>query len=194
MLIQTITHHPEAIVTIVQRTPVWVWGLLAGLLYLGYTQLSGRRASFARVMVMPVAMTGFSVYGLISAFGGSGFSLHLLEVATAWLLPTAAVAAVALTFTPDAPAGTRYDAATRTYAIPGSWVPMALIVGIFMTKYLVGVELAMQPALMHDAVFTLAIPALYGAFNGLFVARATRLLRLALRGEDRTAAAVAATA
>jgi len=178
MLIQLVTAHPEAIVTIVSRTPVWVWGLLAGLLYLGYTQLFARTASFTRVMVMPVVMTGFSVYGLLSAFGGSGLTLHLLEVAAAWLLPTAAVAAVALMLTPGAPAGTRYDAVTRSYAIPGSVVPMALIVGIFMTKYLVGVELAMQPTLTRDAVFSLAIPALYGAFNGLFVARATRLWRL----------------
>lgn len=61
-------------------------------------------------------------------------------------------------------------------------MPLALILGIFLTKYLVGVELALQPALARDSDFALQIAALYGVFNGLFAAlRALRLWKLVQR-------------
>ena len=60
-------------------------------------------------------------------------------------------------------------------------MPLVLIVGIFLVKYAVGVELALQPALARDGTFALQIAVLYGLFNGLIVARALRLGRLAQR-------------
>jgi hypothetical protein len=174
MLIQLLINHPQAIVTIVQKTPVWVWGLLGALMALGISQLWDRSASLVRVSVMPVAMTGFSAWGLFSAFGsGSQFT----TVLAVWLGTAAAViAAVA-----PGRSAARYDAASRSYAIPGSVMPLLLIVGIFMTKYAVGVELAMQPQLVRDAGFALPVAAAYGVFSGMFAGRAARLWRLALR-------------
>ena len=61
----------------------------------------------------------------------------------------------------------------------GSSVPLGLILGIFFTKYVVGVELALQPPLAHDSTFTLQVATLYGVFNGLLAARAARLWQLA---------------
>ena len=58
-------------------------------------------------------------------------------------------------------------------------MPLALILGIFLTKYFVGVELALQPTLASSSEFALQIGTLYGVFNGLFAARALRLWRLA---------------
>jgi hypothetical protein len=177
MIIDLLIHHPEALFTVVQKTPTWVWGLLAGLLALGGSQLVARTASLTRVAAMPVAMTAFSVYGLVSGFGASG---QVLGTLAAWLGAAVAVAAITLAWLPSAPAGTTFQAASRSFHIPGSPLPLVLIVGIFLTKYLVGIELAMQPALAHDATFSLEIAALYGVFNGLFVARSARLWRLAL--------------
>ena len=57
-------------------------------------------------------------------------------------------------------------------------MPMALIMAIFLTKYFVGVELALQPTLAASGEFALQIGTLYGIFNGLFAARALRLWRL----------------
>jgi hypothetical protein len=80
-----------------------------------------------------------------------------------------------------APAGTGYDPAQRTFALPGSWIPLALIVGIFLTKYVVGVDLAMQPSLAQDGSYAVPVAAIYGAFSGIFAGRAARLWRLAVR-------------
>jgi hypothetical protein len=175
MLLQLITTHPEAVGTILKNTPTWVWGLLAALLALGISQLKARQAGLARIIVMPVAMTGFALSGMATTFGGA----QLAWVLGAWLSAAALVGGL---FALGAPAaGTRYHAATRTFDLPGSMLPLVLIMGIFLTKYLVGVELAMQPRLATDSEFAVAIAALYGVFTGLFAGRAARLLRLAFR-------------
>lgn len=183
MLIQLITQHPEAIVTIVRNTPTWVWGLLATLLALGASQLRDRTASLARVSLMPVGMTVFSAWGTLTAFGNSPLLVQALAV---WAL--AAGLAFALVAT-SGRSNARYDAATRTYAIAGSVLPLLLIAGIFSVKYVVGVELAMAPRLMQDPQYALTVAGLYGAFTGIFIGRASRLWRLALRPAAITAAA-----
>lgn len=176
MLIQLVMSQPQALGPIVRNTPPWVWGLFTTLLGLGLSQVRARTVGLRRVTVMPVAMVGLSVWGTISAFGSSP---QLGYVLLAWAACTALM--VALT-APGAPlAGTQYDAAARSFHVPGSWVPLALILGIFLTKYIVGVELALQPALALDGPYALIVGALYGVFSGIFAGRAACLWRLALR-------------
>lgn len=177
MLIQLITQHPSAIVTVLKNTPSWVWGLLAALLALGISQVRTREVSLTRMSVMPLAMCAFSLWGTASAFGSSPL---LGWVLLAWAVCAALMAS--LIGPRQAPAGTRYDAALRCFHVPGSLTPLALILGIFMTKYVVGVELAMQPGLAQDGQFTLVVGALYGLFSGTFAGRAARLWRLARDG------------
>ena len=81
-----------------------------------------------------------------------------------------------------APAGASYDAATREFSLPGSVVPLALMMGIFFTKYAVGVSTAMVPELTQLESFVLTVTVIYGAFSGIFLGRAIRLWRLAYRG------------
>ena len=185
MLLQLITAHPSAIVSIVKGTPTWVWGLLAILLALGISQLSDRHTALRRVIITPVAMLGLSLYGITSAFGSSG---QLGYVMLAWLL--AATVAATLMLKLSAASATSFNPATRSFAVPGSAVPLLLILGIFMTKYFVGIELTMQPAAVRDAAFALPVGLLYGAFSGIFAARAVCLLRLAFnRGRADTSVA-----
>lgn len=185
MLINLIVHHPEALAQIIANTPAWVWGLLAALLWLGASQLFDRTAALRRVLLMPLAMTGFSVYGLASALARSAQTGAAVGI---WLITAVAVTTLALWMRPGAPAGARFDSATRRFYLPGSAVPLLLIVGIFVTKYVVGVELALQPSLAADAAFAMQIAVLYGMFNGWFAARALRLLRLVPRAALQAAA------
>ncbi len=174
MLLQLIVNHPEAIVPILRNTPTWVWGLLAGLLGLGISQLRDRTAGLVRLSLLPVGMTLFSLSGTFAALGRSP---HLAGAIAAWLI----AATVAFALVAPGRAAARFDAATRTYRVPGSVVPLLLIVGIFLVKYVVGVEFAMAPRLVQDTQYALTVAAIYGAFTGLFVGRAARLWRLALR-------------
>lgn len=166
----------RVIVQIVSNTPLWVWPLLAALIVLGLSQARARTAGLARVVFMPVAMTGFSIWGTVSAFGSSPMIGYVM---LAWMFGAAVM--LALVTPMDAPTGTAYDADTRIFALPGSWAPMLLIVGLFLTKYAVGVMLAMQPGMARDGLFTLVAGGLYGVFSGIFAGRAARLVRLAFQ-------------
>lgn len=182
MLIQLVTHHPEALGPIVQNTPKWVWGLLAFLLALGISQLRDRTVGVARAAIMPVAMTALSLWGMVAAFGSSPLLASALGV---WIASAGLVFAAVGTLRTNA----SYDPATRTYVLPGSVVPLALVLGIFLVKYFVGVELAMAPGLTRDTQYALTVSAIYGALTGMFIGRATLLWRLSLRAGSSLAAA-----
>ncbi len=172
MLIDLVTQQPDVILTILRRTPVWVWGLLTAFVALGMRQMRDRSASLAQVCLLPLGMTLFSAGGALSMLSPS----PLLEAGIGiW------VAAAVLLFVIVAPgnSGARYDAVRRIYVLPGSLVPLALIVGIFLVKYGVGVELAMAPHRMREPQYALTVAGLFGAFTGMFVGRTARLWRLA---------------
>jgi uncharacterized membrane protein len=159
------------LVQVLGRTPPWVWALLAGLLVLGLSQTRERTAGMARVASLPLAMGAFSLFGLVSDFGTRPPLLALWATATLAIgLPLARRAA---------PQRVSFDAQRRRFTLPGSWVPMALILGIFLTKYAVGASLTLQPALKSEPAFALTVAALSGVFSGLFAGRALQLLRLA---------------
>lgn len=179
MLMPLLIQQPQMLGAIIQRTPIWVWGLLAGLLWLGASQLRARLVGLVRALLTPLAMTVLSVYGVASAFAPAGQAAAALGT---WLVAAVAIAALALWFQPSPPAGTQYLPQARSFCVPGSAMPLALILGIFLTKYFVGVELALQPTLASSSEFALQIGTLYGVFNGLFAARALRLWRLARGG------------
>lgn len=158
---------------ILTGTPAWVWGLLAGLVVLGLAQTRERQAGIPRLVLLPVGMGIFSLGGLLSDFGTDPL------LALAWAAPAAAVMA-AITVRPI-PQGVRFDAATRRFTLPGSWVPMLLILSIFLGKYAVGVSINMVPTLRFDTTFALAVALASGALTGVFAGRTARLLRLTVR-------------
>jgi len=169
---------------IILHTPKWVFAVFVLLVWLGARQLLSGSVSLAKVTAMPIAMTALSVFGVLSAFGDS------LGALLGWA--AAAAALIALVLQRPLPATTRYDAAAREFHVAGSAVPLMLMMGIFFTKYVVGVALAMHPELRQQAGFAIAIPVLYGAFSGIFAARAVRLWRLAIATDDMAAGARAA--
>ena len=158
-------------VQIITHTPVWVWAILVVLLWVGLKQTLPRSVSLRRITVLPLVMVGLSLAGTLTAFGTGNRAL------LAWGIAAAITAAVVMTR--NLPHGTQYNAWTESFQIPGSWTTLVLMMGIFITKYAVGVTLSMQPDMGRDALFSQSVGALYGGFSGVFVARAARLWRLA---------------
>ena len=70
---------------------------------------------------------------------------------------------------------------------------MALILGIFTIKYVVGVTLAIRPELAMSVEFSAVIATLYGALSGVFIARAARLWQLSRPATDADVKAGLAT-
>lgn len=168
MLMQIITH-----------TPPWVFALFAGLLAMGLSQLRERTASLTRITVLPVVMFALAASGVASAFGNSGAGLLSLAV-----FVKGALAAGLWVVTRKTSDGTRYNASLRQFTLPGSAWPLALIMGIFLTKYVVGATLGMHPELAQNTAFALGVSGLYGVFSGVFAARAVRLWRLAMASSN----------
>ncbi|GAA3983225.1 hypothetical protein GCM10022279_03370 [Comamonas faecalis] len=174
LLAQLLAQHPEAIVDIVRQTPSWVGALLAFLLVLGLSATRTRKVSLTRLVLLPVAMGGLALWGVQAAFGATA---HLAALLALWAVCAAAVLAACSRLTP--PAGAHWNTSTRSIHLPGSWVPMGLILAVFLMKYGIGVQLAMEPSLAHDTGFAGTVTALYGLLSGYFAARALCVLRLA---------------
>ena len=167
-------------IAIVQHTPVWVWGLLAALLALGLSQARTRDISLTRITVLPLILLTLSVSGVLSAFG------HLPIAIAAWIGGVAV--ALGLGRRAVAVRGASWSAGTRQLRVPGSWLPLVLIVGLFMIKYMAGASLALHPSLATDSLFAGRCSLAYGTFSGLFLARALSLRSLAVRPSTLQAA------
>ncbi len=166
---------------IISRTPVWVWAILVVLLWVGFKQTLPRSVSLRRITVLPLVMVGLSLVGTLTAFGAGS---HVL---LAW--GAAAAVAAAVVMQRSLPQNTHYRVWTQHFQLPGSWTPLMLMMGIFTTKFAVGVTLVMHAEMARDVFFAQSIAAVYGGFSGVFVARAARLWQLATAETSRTTTA-----
>jgi len=157
--------------TIVQRavagTPAWVWGLLALLGALGLSQARTRTIHELRLALLPLAFSAYAFYGLTHVFG--------LTLAGALVWSAGFAASLGAGIALGRLAGARYLAGTRRFVVPGSWVPLAVILAIFLSRYVVAASLAMRPELRQAAAFALGASLVYGLLGGYFPARAARI-------------------
>ena len=156
---------------IIHHTPLWVWAVLAKLVAIGLWQTRLRQIGRMRVTLLPLVMIGLSFGGVLSSFG-----MHAIAVG-GW----AAGVGAALAFGRRAVAvpGAGWSQATGLLRVPGSWLPLALMLALFALKYFAGASLALHPALVTDAVFAAACSFGFGGFSGLFLARSLSLRKLA---------------
>ena len=141
--------------------------ILAGLIALGLSQTRTRELSLLRVTLLPVVLLALSLAGATNSFG-------LLPVAlAAWMAGVSVAVALALALPKRAVAtpGATWSAAAQSLHVPGNWLPLVLIVGSFVIKYVAGAGLALQPSLASNAVFAGLCSLGFGAFRGLFLAR-----------------------
>jgi hypothetical protein len=155
---------------IIVHTPLWVWAILAFLLYRGLLASVDREVALRRVFLIPLIMLVLSLQGMVSAFGADSMALPV------WLACT--LAATALAWQGVDAGSVRPQPQRAAVLLRGSWMPLALMMGVFCTKYAVGVAMAMQPALKLQATFAVGICALYGVFNGIFIGRALRTVAI----------------
>lgn len=141
------------------------------LLVFGYLQSKDRVVSRSKVTMLPSAMLLLSFYGVLSAFGVTPFAL------TAWL--TGVGIAVCLGLKTANLGGVGFTAETNTFSVPGSWLPLCLMMAIFFTKYAVGVILARKLPIASGLAFIGSISFIYGLLSGVFFARANAILRTA---------------
>jgi hypothetical protein len=167
--------NTSTLILIVSRTPAWVWLILAALVALGLLQARDHVVPRTRVIVLPVVVAALSLWGVAGAFG-----LHP-RVEGPWL--AGLLLGLAATRVINLPRQVQALPDGR-FAIGGSLIPLALLMAVFFTRYVVNVSLAIAPALKADAGLAAVVAVLYGVPAGLFAGRALRIL--AQRPADRT--------
>lgn len=161
------------ILNILEHTPVWVWVSFCAVITLGILQIRTRDVSTARATVLPIVMIALSLSGVLSAFSQVPLALG------AWVVGLGV--SVRLAGRVMAVRGASWFAETRHFRVPGSFVPLTLIIGVFVTKYVAGAMLAINPSLAANMNVAIVLSLVYGVFAGLFWARA-RSLRALIQG------------
>ena len=157
----------EFAIQILKGTPIWVWAILAALIYLGGRQLKPRVVKRFSVLIAPVA---FLFVGLMAAGRGPvGFAT--------WALSLLTLAAVTF-FIWRPTAGARYEANGDRLHMRGSAVPMMIMLAIFLLNYVINVVLAINPALRAELAWQVVPALILGALSGLFIGRAASLFHM----------------
>ena len=161
------------IISIFQQVPRFVWFLLAGLIALGVSMSFTRRRSLRAAIAVPLVMIMLSFYGVISVFNVSAALL-------AWM--GGVVLALGVSAALGMWSDVRWSRQERCLIVPGSWMPMAMIMGLFITKFGVNVMLGMHRELSADPMFATLAGFAYGAFSGMLLARGVAMLKAARQG------------
>lgn len=155
---------------ILQNIPQWVWILFAVLIAIGISQSFTKRRTLRSATLIPIVMIGLSLYGVTSVFSQPA-------ALAAWA--TGVAAALTLATVIGAWKNILWSESDQRLIVPGSWVPMILILGLFFTKFGVNVALAMHHELVHDTSFAIMISLTYGVFSGTFFGRGVAMWKAA---------------
>lgn len=166
---------------IIKRTPLWVFALFAVLLAYGLVQARTRQLGRGRVVLLPVIMMFLSLYGVGSAFGFN--PLPFLFWGAGVLLSVAAGSRIRPRW------HAMHEATTDSFVVPGSWIPLTLMMTIFLARYVITVALAIDPALAGSILLGAGASLMYGTMSGIFLSRALHILGSAARREGQPAGA-----
>ncbi len=155
--------------TIILHTPLWVWPLLLGLIGLGLVQSVDRRVPGSVVLALPLGLVAYSAYGLIATFG---LDPRVLAAWCAGVLATIALNQSVF----GIPRGVVRDPGHWRFLVRGSLLPLALIMAIFWTRFVLGVLAGMSPATIAVPSFVIGVAFWLGLCGGFFPARSIRIL------------------
>lgn len=151
--------------------PHWPLFILAGLLALGIRQSRDRVVRPATLVGLALAMLALSLYGVTATFGAEALPV------LAWSAGLAAVLMLGgRALTPQGLA--RVGDAVH---LPGSWVPLGLMMGIFSARFGLGFAAGVHAQVVQEPVFIALMSLGLGLLSGGFAARAMAVQR-AMRG------------
>lgn len=156
------------LIQILHHTPLYVWAILAFLIHRGTVAMRDREVEVRKLCILPAAMLVLALQDIAAKFGLDGLAL------AAWAAGTATAMALAWRR-----GGSRIVAGAMpgTVRVPGSRMPLAMMLAVFCTKYATSVWLAIQPHAHRQMLCVTAVCLLFGAFNGYFLGRLARDLR-----------------
>jgi hypothetical protein len=163
----TSTHftEPAMLQQILIHTPVYVWAILAVLVWRGGAALRDREMTVRSLFIVPAIMLALSLQDVLMKFGSHAGAL------AAWAVAAAGTALLVWKF---GRSRTAPGATPGSVMVRGSRVPLAMMMAVFFTKYAASVLLAILPHARQDALVAASVCALFGVFNGCFLGRLAR--------------------
>jgi hypothetical protein len=158
-------------VQILSHTPIWVYATFFVLLVFGLIQTRTRTVSKLPALLLPAGMLALSLAGIYSSFGLATIPL------AAWGMAIASTTVVGYTFFRDK--RIHCTATDGNFFIPGSWVPLIVMMAIFLTKYVYAILHAYNAEGIATPLVIGALSAVYGLLSGYFSSRAVNLIKLA---------------
>jgi len=158
---------------LIKGTPIWVWFLLLFLIYMGSKSFFDRTIEVKKLLIIPIVflvMTAAHIkdplsYGIFLILGAivGFFSCFRYKI--------------------------RVDREHKLLSIPGSPLPLILIILVFVKNYFYGYEHAVHPEMFKNIMFLAISYIVSGVFSGIFIGRAgTHFYRyLKLPSEDLSA-------
>lgn len=165
---------------ILVHVPFFVWAILLLILYFGLKQTADSAMRAKRLVVLPALWLWFGVWGVQRSFGLDGIP----GLGWAAGLAVGVIAVRALRW----PGNVRFDASSQRFLVPGSWIPLALMLGIFALKFAAGVGLALHPEYARQLAFSVGCSAAFGLFSGAFLGRSLNILAARPRRGEALAA------
>lgn len=153
------------LIQILSHTPLYVWAILAFLVWRGVAELRGREIALRRMFMLPLVMLVLSLHDIALKFGVGA------TVLAAWMTAFAAAALLSWRFGRVRVAS---GSAPGRVRVAGSVVPLLLMLSIFTLKYVTSVLLAVRPDLADQGMVVMAVCAMFGVFNGYFLGRLLR--------------------
>jgi hypothetical protein len=170
------------ILQIITHTPLWVWVLLVTLLGLGWLQSRPRQVARWQLLALPLALLMLGLWSM-----SPGFVAQPLA-AVVWLASLILGGRLGLKL-PRASA-TRWLPDQQRVHLPGSWVPMLIIITIFLLRYVTGVAQAMHPDWRNQLTMQAPLAVAFGVLSGVFLGRAAGLWALTRKGPAASSAVV----
>lgn len=163
----------DLIEKIVMETSISFRFLMLTMIVLGLRQVKSRAVPPGPMIIISCLMLGFSFYGMVLAFSGSVLSMGV------WFF--ALISTFFMFRNLDYPRDWSFDPMTKNLIIPGSWLPLLLIIFIFALRLFVRYQIRNLSSLIHSSVFLLSISSIYGFLSGIFAYRTWHAFLLSRR-------------
>lgn len=156
------------VLDILRDTPLWVW-FVAGLLWWrGHALTRSQITSGGRLFILPAVFLVMSLAATVTTFDAR------LPIMVAWVL--GAITAALIWASSRQSEDLLFNRQNRTYRVPGSGVPLVLIMVAFCARYAIGIALAQHDDLRASMLFGVSSAFIFGSIGGAFMGRALNIV------------------
>jgi len=156
------------IVEVLKHTPGYVWLILAALVVFGSLQLRDQVVGRARVLLLPIGLGAYSLWGAVATFGVQW------QVLAAWALGVSAMLWAARWI--KWPQKVEFLPERNAFAVGGSILPLLAMLAVFAVRYVAVVNLILHPQWRSLASVAILGGLGYGLLSGVFALRARTIL------------------